>query len=68
MELLERTLHMRNTLFTLIDEGVLPVINENDSVSIEEFSLGDNDTLSALTAVLWNADVFLHDELVLTMT
>ena len=55
----ERTLHMRNTLFTLIDEGVLPVINENDSVSIEEFSLGDNDTLSALTAVLWNADVLV---------
>lgn len=53
----ERNLHIRNTLFTLIDEGVIPVINENDSTAIEEFTLGDNDTLSALTAVLWNADV-----------
>ena len=55
----ERQLHVRNTLFTLIDEGVLPVINENDSVAIEEFSLGDNDTLSALTAILWNADALV---------
>ena len=54
-----RTLNMRNTLFTLIDEGVVPVINENDSVSVEEIKIGDNDTLSALTANLWDADTLI---------
>ncbi len=54
-----RSLNIRNTLFTLVDEGVVPVINENDSVSIEEFSIGDNDNLSALTAILWSADLLV---------
>ena len=54
-----RTLNIRNTLFTLIDEGVVPIINENDTVSIDEFTIGDNDTLSALTANLWNADTLI---------
>ena len=54
-----RTLNIRNTLFTLIDEGVVPIINENDTVSIDEFMIGDNDTLSALTANLWNADTLI---------
>ena len=54
-----RTLNIRNTLFTLIDEGVVPIINENDSVSVEEIKIGDNDTLSALTANLWNADTLI---------
>jgi len=54
-----RTLNIRNTLFTLIDEGVVTVINENDSVSIEEIKIGDNDTLAALTANLWNADLLI---------
>jgi glutamate 5-kinase len=53
------TLHIRNTLFTLLDEGVAPVINENDSVSIDEFDSGDNDKLAALTANLWNADLLV---------
>jgi glutamate 5-kinase len=53
------TLHIRNTLFTLLDEGVVPVINENDSVSIDEFDSGDNDKLAALTANLWNADLLV---------
>jgi glutamate 5-kinase len=53
------TLNMRNTLFTLIDEGVVPIINENDSVCVEEFSIGDNDNLAALTARLWNADLLV---------
>ena len=55
----QRTLNMRNTLFTLVDEGVIPVINENDSVSFEEISIGDNDNLSALTAILWGADALI---------
>lgn len=54
-----RTLHIRNTLFTLIDEGVVPIINENDSVCVDEIRIGDNDTLSALTANLWAADALV---------
>ncbi len=54
-----RNLNIRNALFTLIDEGVVPVINENDSVSVDEIKIGDNDTLSALTASLWNADALI---------
>ena len=54
-----RTLNMRNTLFTLVDEGVVPIINENDSVAFDEISIGDNDNLSALTAVLWSADLLI---------
>jgi glutamate 5-kinase len=54
-----RTLNIRNTLFTLVDEGVVPVVNENDSVSVEEIKIGDNDTLAALTANLWNADLLV---------
>ncbi len=54
-----RTLHIRNTLFTLVDEGVVPIINENDSVSVDEIKIGDNDTLGALTANLWNADLLI---------
>ncbi len=53
------SLNLRNTLFTLVDEGVIPVINENDSVSFEENSIGDNDNLSALTAILWSADLLI---------
>lgn len=54
-----RTLNIRNALFTLVDEGVVPIINENDSVSVEEIKIGDNDTLGALTASLWNADLLI---------
>ena len=54
-----RTLNMRNTLFTLVDEGVVPIINENDSVTFEEISIGDNDNLSALTAILWSSDLLI---------
>ena len=53
------TLNIRNTLFTLVDEGVVPIINENDSVSFEEDKIGDNDNLSALTAILWSADLLI---------
>lgn len=54
-----RTLHMRNTIFTLVDEGVIPIINENDSISVDEIKIGDNDNLSALTAILWSADLLI---------
>ncbi|AEF86258.1 glutamate 5-kinase [Treponema primitia ZAS-2] len=54
-----RTLNMRNTLFTLVDEGIIPIINENDTVSVEEIKIGDNDTLAAQSAVLWSADLLV---------
>ncbi|ULQ59198.1 glutamate 5-kinase [Brucepastera parasyntrophica] len=54
-----RTLNIRNTLFTLVDEGVVPIINENDSVAFDEIRIGDNDNLSALTAILWDADLLI---------
>lgn len=54
-----RTLNIRNTLFTLVDEGVIPIINENDTVSVDEIKIGDNDSLAALTASLWNADLLV---------
>ncbi|MBQ9237706.1 MAG: glutamate 5-kinase [Treponema sp.] len=54
-----RTLNIRNTLFTLVDEGVVPIVNENDSVSFDEIRIGDNDNLSALTAILWSADLLI---------
>jgi glutamate 5-kinase len=53
------SLHIRNTLCTLLDERVVPIINENDSVSVEEMNIGDNDALAALTANLWNADLLI---------
>ena len=54
-----RSLNIRNTLFTIVDEGVVPIINENDSVSFDEIKIGDNDNLSALTAILWSADTLV---------
>jgi glutamate 5-kinase len=54
-----RTLNMRNTLFTLVDEGVIPIINENDTVSVEEIKIGENDTLAAQSAILWSADLLI---------
>lgn len=54
-----RSLSIRNVLFTLIDEGVIPIINENDTVATEELKIGDNDTLGALTAELWNANLLI---------
>ena len=55
----KRTLNMRNTLFTLVDEGIIPIINENDTVSVEEIKIGDNDTLAARSAILWSADLLV---------
>lgn len=54
-----RFINVRNTLCTLLRFGVLPVINENDTVAVDEIKMGDNDYLSALVAGLVNADVLL---------
>lgn len=60
-DLRNRTRHLnaRNTLITLLDQGVVPIINENDTVSVDEIKFGDNDTLSALTATLIDADLLI---------
>jgi len=48
-----------NTLSTLLKRGAVPIINENDTVSIEELKFGDNDTLSAHVAALVHADLLI---------
>jgi glutamate 5-kinase len=54
-----RYLNARNTLLTLIRLTAIPIINENDTVSVEEIKFGDNDTLSAMVADLVQADLLL---------
>ncbi len=60
----ERYLNARSTLLTLLQLGVVPVINENDTVVTDEIKFGDNDTLGALVANLVEADalVILTDQ------
>src|SRR3989442_9865078 len=52
-----RYLNARNTLLALLRFGVLPIVNENDTVAVEEIKVGDNDNLSALVASLIDADL-----------
>jgi len=52
-------LNARNTLRALLDQGVIPIVNENDSVATEELRFGDNDRLSALVATLVDAERLL---------
>jgi len=54
-----RYLNARDTLNTLLDYGIVPVINENDTVAVEEIKFGDNDTLSAQIAILLNAELLI---------
>lgn len=54
-----RYINLRNTLYALISLGVIPIINENDVVSIDEFKIGDNDTLSAIIASTVEADLLI---------
>jgi len=54
-----RYLNARNTLTTLLAWGVVPIINENDTVVVQEIRFGDNDNLSALVATLADADLLL---------
>lgn len=55
----ERYLNSRSTLLTLLQFGVVPVINENDTVATEEIKLGDNDTLAGLVSNLVDADLLV---------
>lgn len=54
-----RSLNLKNMLHILLERGVIPVINENDSVSFEEITVGDNDQLAAMVAVLMEADLLV---------
>lgn len=54
-----RYLNARNTLELLLAHGILPIINENDSVAVDEIRIGDNDNLSALVANLVEADLLI---------
>ena len=55
----ERHLNARNTLVSLLDKGVVPIVNENDAVSYTELKFGDNDWLAALVACLLPADLLV---------
>ena len=54
-----RFLNARNTLHTLLDYGVVPIINENDTVSVDEIKFGDNDNLSGMVVHLIDADLLV---------
>jgi len=54
-----RYLNSRNTLESLLDQGVIPIVNENDTVTSEEIRVGDNDNLSARVANLIEADLLV---------
>lgn len=55
----ERYLNARNTLLTLLNYKAIPIVNENDTVAVEEIRFGDNDTLSALVASKVEADLLI---------
>ena len=52
-------INARNTLMTMLKNGIIPVINENDAVTVAEVKIGDNDTLSATVAAIVDADVLI---------
>lgn len=55
----KRRENFHNTLFRLLELGVLPILNENDTIATEEIVIGDNDTLSAIVAVNAGADLLI---------
>ena len=56
----QRYLNIRNTLSTLMEWRVIPVINENDTVAVDEIKFGDNDNLAAMIANIIEADLFIN--------
>lgn len=54
-----RYLNARNTIFTLLAWGIVPIINENDTVAFEEIKFGDNDNLSAMVAILAKSQLLI---------
>jgi len=55
-----RYLNARNTIFTLLEWGITPIINENDTVAFDEIKLGDNDNLSAMVANMIEANLLIN--------
>lgn len=55
----KRFANSRNTLLTLLTMGVIPIINENDAVAVDELKIGDNDTLSAMVSSIVEADLLI---------
>ncbi len=55
-----RFLNARNTFFSLLEEGAIPIVNENDTVVVEELKFGDNDFLATLILNLVEADLFIN--------
>lgn len=55
----ERYINIRNTFEVLLDKGVVPIVNENDVVSVDEIKFGDNDTLSAIVSTIIDADLLI---------
>ncbi|MGN0336731.1 MAG: glutamate 5-kinase [Lachnospiraceae bacterium] len=55
----DRRKNLENTLFRLIELGVIPIINENDTIATEEISVGDNDTLGAIVAKCVRSDLLV---------
>jgi len=56
----DRYLNARNTMNTLLSWKIVPIINENDTVVVEEIKFGDNDNLSAMISLLMNADMMIN--------
>ncbi len=56
----KRYLNARNTLHTLLSWKVVPIINENDTVAVEELKFGDNDNLAAMITLLMDADILIN--------
>lgn len=59
IEIEKRKQHAKDTFNTLIDMGIIPIVNENDSVSVKEIEIGDNDNLSAIVATVVEADLLV---------
>ncbi|HOJ38215.1 MAG TPA: glutamate 5-kinase [Ignavibacteriales bacterium] len=55
----QRFLYARDTFNTLLKYGVIPIVNENDSLAVDELKFGDNDTLSSITASMLDADLLI---------
>ena len=56
----KRYLNARNTLYTLLSWQIIPIINENDTVVVEEIKFGDNDNLAAMITLLMDADILIN--------
>ena len=54
-----RKRNIQNTFYTLLDMGIIPIVNENDTISADEIEIGDNDILSAVVADLVDADLLV---------